>query len=35
MAAIMSYDHMLGSFGAVYCTLCIISKETVEKRAVN
>ena len=26
MAAIMSYDHMFGSFEPVYCTLCILSK---------
>ena len=26
MAVIISYDHMLGSFDPVYCTLCIFSK---------
>ena len=35
MAAIMSYNHMLETFDPVYCTLCILSKETMEKRDVR
>ena len=31
MVAIMLYDHMLGSFDPIYCTLCKLSKGNDEK----